>query len=84
MGVKYKFDAIIIASDKDHKITKIRHFVVYHKHSNVTFNIGMLLRLKVHMNVEHLIMHYFERSRRWQCRLYESDILFECWLYIYG
>ena len=35
MGVKYKFDAIIIASDQDHKITKIRHFVVYHKHSNV-------------------------------------------------
>ena len=37
---KYKFNANV--RDKDHKITKIHHFVAWYKHSNVAFNILML------------------------------------------
>ena len=47
-------------ADKDHKITKIHHFVALYNHSNVTFNIRMLQHSKVHSNVEHSFMHYLK------------------------
>ena len=39
--------------DKDHKITKMHHFVAYYKLLNVTNNIQMLQHSKVNSNVEH-------------------------------
>ena len=51
----YKFTTNV--RDKDHKITKIHHFVAWYKHLNVTPNIRMLQHLKVHSNVEHSFMH---------------------------
>ena len=53
---KYKFTANV--RDKDHKITKIHHFVAWYKNSNVASNIRMLQHSKVHLNVEHSFMHY--------------------------
>ena len=45
--------------DKDHKITKIHHFVAWYQHSNVTSDIRILQNSKVHSNVEHSFMHYY-------------------------
>jgi len=64
-----KYKCTTTVRDKDHKITKIHHFVAWYKHSNVTSNIRMLQHSKVHSNVEHSFMHY------WQRQVYASDVL---------
>ena len=53
-----KYKCTTNVRDKDHKITKIHHFVAWYKHSNVTSNVRMLQHLEVHSNVEHSFMHY--------------------------
>ena len=42
--------------DKDHKITKVHHFVAQYKYSNVTTNIQMLQYSKVCSNIEYWFM----------------------------
>ena len=53
-----KYKSTANASSKDHKITKIHHFVAYYEDSNVTFNIRMLQHSKVRSNVEHSLAYY--------------------------
>ena len=56
--------------DNDHKLIKIHHFAALYKHSNVTFNIRMLERLKVRSNVEHSFMHYYKGQYVRKCIIY--------------
>ena len=54
LGDSHKFTTNV--RDKDHKITKIHHFVASYKHLNVISSIRMLQHSKVHSNIEHSVV----------------------------